>query len=97
MHLNANKEMLPYSKLQQEVSTDIYVSVYESDPRAYIAPDMPMSLTFEDFANGRDPLLEAAKTINRQMMEAAYQDATHLAPWKRPSQQEAIRQKIVTL
>jgi hypothetical protein len=91
MHLNAYKMALPHSKLQLEVSQDVYISVHEADPRAYIAPDIPMALSFENYANGRDPLIEAAKTVDEAQMEKMYNGANHNAPWMRTSQEKAIR------
>jgi len=90
MYLNAHKTELPHSKIQFEVSQNEYISVREKDPRAYIAPDIPMSLTFEDYANGRDPLIETAKAITKQHMDEAYKDATPNMPWTRKSQEKAL-------
>lgn len=91
MYLNAHKIDLPYSKMQLEVSKDVYTSVHEDDPRAYIAPDMPLSPSFEEYANGRDPLLEAAKTVNKDLMAKMVEAASPDAPWTRSSQANAIR------
>lgn len=96
MYLNAHKVMLPYSKLQLEVSKDVYTSVHEADPRSYIAPDMPMALNFEAYANGRDPLLESAKSVDRDLMEKMYKRASHNAPWMRNSQVNAIKHVSTT-
>lgn len=86
MHLNAHKTQLPYSKMHFEVSQNVHISVHAADPRAYIAPDIPMALTFEDYANGRDPLIEMARSINRQQMDEFYEGAAYRAPWTRSSQ-----------
>jgi hypothetical protein len=91
MYLNAEKQVLPYSKLEFEVSSDVSVSTREADTRAYIAPDIPMALSFDDYLKGRDPLLEYAKTISKDLRKQIYQSASPYDPWKRDSQQEALR------
>lgn len=91
MYLDAEKMVLPYSKMQLEVSKSAYISMYEADPRAYIAPDIPMAISFEDYVNGRDPLIETAKTIDKAVMEKSYRGASYNTPWKRASQEKARR------
>lgn len=90
MYLNAHKVKLPYSKMQFEVSQNVFISMHAADPRLYIAPDIPMSLTFEDYANGRDPLLELARTIDRQQMSKFYEGTIYRTPWTRSSQAKAV-------
>jgi len=60
--------------------------MHAADPRAYIEPDISMSISFKDYAHGRDPLLEKATTITRQQMEEFHKDSTYRAPWTRRSQ-----------
>jgi len=92
MYLNATKQVLPWSKLQFEVSTDVYVSTREADTRAYVAPDIPMALSFDDYLHGRDPLLDYAKTINKELRTQIYQSASPYDPWRRGSQRAALEQ-----
>jgi len=91
MYLSAQKFELPFSKIVFEVSQSLFISSNKDDERAYIAPDVPMALSFEDYVNGRDPLLEFAKTVNGDLMAKMYKDATVRTIWKRPSQEKAIR------
>jgi hypothetical protein len=91
MFLNAAKQVLPYSKLKFEVSTDVYVSTREGDTRAFIAPDIPMALTFDDYLQGRDPLLEYARTVSKDLRTEIYQSASPYDPWKRDTQKGALR------
>lgn len=91
MHLNAYKMMLPHSSFELEVSQMAFISVRDKDPRAYIAPDIPLELSFEDYAQGRDPLIEMAKTLTKEQMGAYYEGATPFTPWTRHSQEKALR------
>jgi hypothetical protein len=91
MYLNADKQVLPHSGLQFEVSKDVYVSTREADTRAYIAPDIPLALSFEDYLRGRDPLLDYAKTVNKELRTQIYESASPYDPWKRDSQKAALR------
>jgi len=91
MYLNAHKFVLPYSKIVFEVSQSLFISSNEDDTRAYIAPDVPMELSFEEYANGRDPLLEYAKTVNGDLRAKMYKGITLRTIWKRSTQKKAIR------
>ncbi len=91
MYLSAHKFVLPYSKIVFEVSQSLFISSNKDDTRAYIAPDVPMELSFEEYANGRDPLLEYAKTVNGDLMAKMYKDITLRTIWKRATQKKAIR------
>jgi hypothetical protein len=86
MFLQATKIDLPYSKIRFEVSTDKYIITRELDTRRYIAPDIPMALSFDDYANGRDPLIEFAKTIDKKMRKDIYGTASVYQPWFRDTQ-----------
>ena len=88
MYLNAEKIVLPYSLLRFEVSTEVFTVTAKSDTRAYIAPDVPMAMPFEDYVNGRDPLIEFAKTINKDLRKEKYNEF-YDEPWNRPSQSMA--------
>jgi hypothetical protein len=81
---------LPYSKFRFEVSTDKYIVTRELDTRRYMAPDIPMALGFDDYANGRDPLIEFAKTIDKKMRRDSYGTASVYQPWFRESQKRAF-------
>lgn len=91
MYLDPAKMVLPYSKFDLEVSRLYYVSQNSSDPREYIAPDVPISLTFKQYLNGEDPLIDYAKTINSKLQNSFYEEVDYRDEWKRSSQKEAIR------
>jgi len=86
MYLNTEKLILPYSKIRLEVSRTKYISANEDDTRDYISPDIPMSTSFDQYANGLDPLIEVAKTVNGEMISSAYGDVTFRTTWMRESQ-----------
>ncbi len=91
MYLSAHKFVLPYSKIVFEVSQSLFISANENDTRTYIAPDIPMELSFEEYANGLDPLLEFAKTVNGDLIAKTYNGITLRTLWKRSSQEKALR------
>ena len=88
MYLTAEKIVLPHSRLQFEVSTEVFTVTDKADKRAFISPDIPMAMKFDDYANGRDPLIEFAKTIDKELRKKLY-DPFWDEPWKRPSQASA--------
>jgi len=88
MYLTAEKVVLPHSLIQFEVSTEVLTVTSKTDTRAYIAPDIPMAMSFEDYASGRDPLIEFAKTVNKNMRKEQYNEY-YDEPWRRPSQKTA--------
>ena len=48
-----------------------------------------MSLSFDDFAHGRDPLIEFAKTIDQKLVLELY-GTSGFETWSRPSQRVAL-------
>jgi hypothetical protein len=88
--LQATKMDLPHSKFRFEVSTDKYIVTRELDTRRYMAPDIPMALSFDDYATGRDPLIEFAKTIDKKMRRDIYRTASVYQPWFRETQKKAF-------
>ena len=91
MFLSAYKFELPHSKIIFEVSQSQFISSNKDDSRAYIAPDIPMEMSFKDYANGHDALLEFAKTVDGNLRAEIYKDITLRTIWKRATQREAIR------
>ncbi|HXV77522.1 MAG TPA: hypothetical protein VD788_14510 [Candidatus Polarisedimenticolaceae bacterium] len=89
MFLHAEKIVLPHSNIEFEVSREEYVTTRDLDTRRYIVPDVPMSLSFADFANGRDPLLDFAATIDDALAQKIY-GAVGLDAWRRDSQRPAL-------
>lgn len=91
MYLNVRKIDLPFSKLKLEVSQQEYISINSSDKRSFIAPDYPMKMSFKDYREGKDPMLEFAKTVNEKMVNEKYKGITASRDvWKRESQSKAI-------
>lgn len=89
--LQAGKIELPYSKLRFEYSTDKYIITREADKRRYLAPDVPMAISFEDYSQGRDPLIEFAKTVDKKMSKMYYGSASLYQPWFRDSQKKVYK------
>ena len=93
MFLDKVQLTLPYSKFIHETSKRVFVSANPIDPRAYLAPDIPVSSSFADYLNGSDPALEAAKNIDGGTQDKVYDKATLEAIWLRDSQHNAIKKK----
>jgi hypothetical protein len=62
---NSRPEELGDTGLELDVATLFEVSVTPDDDRVTIDPDVPVELTFEDWAAGRDPVLDAALAAGR--------------------------------
>jgi hypothetical protein len=82
-----DKFVLPHSGIRVEVSQYEYVTHREADHRAYVAPDIPMALTFDDYAHGRDPILERAKAVQASEVGEFY--AGTMSAFDRASQRGA--------
>lgn len=50
---------LPYSALQGSISSRYWQDSHATDDRLWIAPDIPVALSSEDYFANRDPVLEA--------------------------------------
>jgi tetratricopeptide (TPR) repeat protein len=50
---------LPYSGLQGSISSRYWQDSHANDDRIWIAPDIPVGLSSEDYFSNRDPVLEA--------------------------------------
>lgn len=54
---------LPYSGLSGYLASQLHQHSWPEDHRIWIAPDLPVGLTSEDFFAGRDPSLEAVSSL----------------------------------
>jgi tetratricopeptide (TPR) repeat protein len=54
---------LPYSQFDVMISSQLHQHSFPEDHRLWIAPDVPVSLSSEDFFSGRDPALEAIEAL----------------------------------
>jgi tetratricopeptide (TPR) repeat protein len=54
---------LPYSGLSGNLASQLHQHSWPEDHRIWIAPDIPVGLTSEDFFAGRDPSLEAVSAL----------------------------------
>ncbi|QYK52069.1 MAG: hypothetical protein KF824_07335 [Fimbriimonadaceae bacterium] len=54
---------LPYSKMSGTVSDLYWQRSWPMDDRIWIAPDLPATPSFQAFANGKDPAMEAIKAF----------------------------------
>jgi len=87
--LNANKMMLPYSKFEIEVSTAM-MPMRTIDDRMFVAPDIWVDYSFEDFIRGEDPVLEAAFGVTEEMRKEFHKDRPPMQGWRRKSQDVAL-------
>jgi hypothetical protein len=51
--------VLPYSRLRAGISSRYHQTSYPGDDRQWIAPDLPITLSSEDYFANRDPVLDA--------------------------------------
>lgn len=66
---------LPHSRLVFAVSSQLSVSGFPFDKRNSIIPDIPVEYSSVDFITGRDPVLEAAQSIEISKREVKRQPA----------------------
>jgi len=69
---------LPHSRLVFAVSSHLSVSGLPFDKRNSIIPDIPVGYSSDDFITGRDPVLEAAQSIEIPMREVKHLPADAL-------------------
>lgn len=82
---------LPHSGLFAEASTGRYVSTVTEDHRVYSAPDILIPERAADIINGRDPALEAALALTKDVAETFYTRGRAYQAWIRPSQDNVPR------
>lgn len=56
---DANMFVLPNSKLMVRLSALFWLNSFDQDKRVYIQPDLPVSIDFKDYAQKKDPVLDA--------------------------------------
>ena len=81
---------MPHSKLEVSVSREELITHSRADQRRFIAPDLAKESYFRDYVEGRDLVLEAAKTINKETRMQAYGGSSPYSPWVRSSQALAV-------
>lgn len=89
LFLDAVKVVMPHSRIEIEVSRHHHVVTRESDDRRFIAPDIEIANSFDDYLHGRDRVLEAAANVDRGMRGRVYAGASPYDPWNRASQARA--------
>ncbi|MFB3080000.1 MAG: hypothetical protein ACE1Y4_18550, partial [Lysobacterales bacterium] len=82
---------LPGTDIVFRVSTILEQHSDPIDNRHYIAPDVPTTMTYADYATGRDPALEAALRLTEEegksfFMDAGGREIPLYLHWRRPSQ-----------
>ena len=83
---------LPGTDIVFRVSTIMEQHSDPIDNRHYIAPDIPTTMTYANYATGRDPALEAALRLTEEEGENFFVDAGGreiplYLHWRRPSQE----------
>lgn len=56
---DANNYVLPNSKFSARLSALFWLNTFDDDKRVYIQPDLPIRISFKDYAQKKDPVLEA--------------------------------------
>lgn len=87
---------LPGTDIVFRVSTVLQQESDALDDRCYVAPDIPVGMTYEDYSSGRDPVLEAALNFpdeegRKFFVDAGGRDLSLYFHWRRPTQKEAFR------
>jgi C-terminal processing protease CtpA/Prc len=89
LYLEAQSTVLPYSKLSVSVSREELITHNRADQRRFIAPDLTIENSFSDYLEGKDLILEAAKSIDKETRKQAYSGSSPYTPWARSSQARA--------
>lgn len=61
-----NTIILPFSKLMVSISDRYWQDSDSTDHRPWIAPDIPVPLTYEDYIRGNDPALQAITRLTAE-------------------------------
>ena len=75
---------LPNTGLAVLISTRRWQDSVPNDHRIWTMPDIPAPLTFDDYVNGRDPVIAAVLAFDSSGLRPAPDLAQR---WRRPSQQ----------
>ena len=86
---------LPGGNFRLRVSTEFEQNSDPLDTRRFLAPDIPVSITFDEYARGDDPVLDAARKATVYEAQALMSDpGGRLWPryfrWRRETQREAF-------
>ncbi len=95
---NHPQQSLPGTDISFRVSTVEAHFSDDIDDRHFIAPDIPMEMTYEEFVSGKDPLLKMAMNFPVEKGKIFFTDAggrpiRKYFHWNRPSQEKAFHQK----
>jgi hypothetical protein len=77
---------LPHTQLPVLISTKRWLDSAPEDHRIWTMPDVPASLTFDAFVNGRDPVIEAILSVDVDKLKST---ADLSKRWMRSSQSAA--------
>jgi tetratricopeptide (TPR) repeat protein len=82
---------LPGTDIVFRISTIVEQQSDSIDNRHYIAPDIPTTMTYANYATGRDPALEAALRLTEEegknfFVDAGGREIPLYLHWRRPSQ-----------
>ncbi|MGB5849836.1 MAG: tetratricopeptide repeat protein [Ignavibacteriaceae bacterium] len=89
---------LPGTTITFRVSTHNENMTDAIDDRHIVAPDIPTSMTYDDYKSGKDPALEAALNFPLDKGHLFFEDAggrliPRYLPWRRLSQKNAFEKK----
>jgi hypothetical protein len=84
---DAQRFTLPGSGFRLWCSTVRWQDSDPRDPRRWIYPDFPAPTKYADFAAGRDPALELARTCKPEKIEG-YDSVLPVAHWQRATQKD---------
>lgn len=88
LFLNTENLTLPYSKIELSVSTTAMPQL-GGDDRMFIAPDISIGYSFNDYISGKDPVLTAALDVTDKMIDSFHEDRPPMRAWLRKSQKIA--------
>jgi hypothetical protein len=75
---------LPRTGLAVLISTRRWQDSAPGDHRIWTMPDIPATVSFDDYVNGRDPVIAAVLAFDASRLQPARNLARR---WRRPSQQ----------
>jgi len=88
-------QALPGTDIMFRVSSRWQQSSDHQDDRRFIAPDIPVGMSYAEYATGKDPVLDAALRATPEQVQLYFQDETGrplplYMRWRRPSQKDAF-------
>jgi hypothetical protein len=88
-------QALPGTDIMFRVSSRWQQSSDHQDDRRFIAPDIPVGMSYAEYATGKDPVLDKAVRATAEQVQLYFQDETGrplplYMRWRRPSQKSAF-------